>query len=107
MAELRFGPKALKETVPWLLRTQLRQIDSLLHVAMKNAQDAPHDLAYEMENEHLTWSELVNATSRVAHVLATAGVKPGDVVALLAEISQVEGGQDVSDLDARRCGGTV
>ncbi|MGB5285048.1 MAG: AMP-binding protein, partial [Polyangiales bacterium] len=77
----------MKETVPWLLRTQLRQIDSLLHVAMKNAQDAPHDLAYEMENEHLTWSELVNATSRVAHVLATAGVKPGDVVALLAENS--------------------
>jgi fatty-acyl-CoA synthase len=87
LAELRFGPKALRETVPWLLRTRLRQIDSLLHVAMKNAQEAPHDLAYEMEHEHLTWSELANTTSRVAHVMAAAGVKPGDVVALLAENS--------------------
>jgi fatty-acyl-CoA synthase len=87
MAELRFGPKALRGTVPWLLRTRLRQIDSLLQVALKNAQDAPHDLAYEMENEHLTWSELANATSRVAHVLAAAGVKRGDVVALFAENS--------------------
>jgi len=87
LAELRFGPKALRGTVPWLLRTRLRQVDSLLQVALKNAKEAPHDLAYEMENEHLTWSELANATSRVAHVLAAAGVKPGDVVALLAENS--------------------
>ncbi|MGB5364697.1 MAG: AMP-binding protein [Polyangiales bacterium] len=87
LAELRFGPKALKETVPWLLRTRLRQIDSLLHVALKNAQEAPHDLAYEMEHEHLTWSELANTSSRVAHVMAAAGVKPGDVVALFAENS--------------------
>ncbi|MGB5351869.1 MAG: AMP-binding protein, partial [Polyangiales bacterium] len=87
LAELRIGPKALKETVPWLLRTRLRQIDSLLHVALKNAQEAPHDLAYEMEREHLTWSELANTSSRVAHVMAAAGVKPGDVVALLAENS--------------------
>jgi fatty-acyl-CoA synthase len=87
MAEIRFGPKALRGTVPWLLRTRLRRIDSLLQVALKNAQDAPHDLAYEMENEHLTWSELASATSRVAHVLAAAGVKRGDVVALIAENS--------------------
>ena len=87
LAEMRLGPKALRGTLPWLLRTQLRQVESLLHVALKNAQEAPHDLAYEMENEHLTWSELANASSRVAHVLAAAGVKPGDVVALLAENS--------------------
>ncbi|MGB8329046.1 MAG: long-chain-acyl-CoA synthetase [Polyangiales bacterium] len=87
LAELRFGPKALRGTVPWLLRTRLGRIDSLLQVALKNAEDAPHDLAFEMENEHLTWSELATATSRVAHVLAAAGVKRGDVVALLAENS--------------------
>jgi fatty-acyl-CoA synthase len=87
IAELRFGPKALRGTVPWLLRTRLRQIESILQVALKNAQDAPHDLAYEMEDEHLTWSELADATSRVAHVLAAAGVKPGDVVVLFAENS--------------------
>jgi fatty-acyl-CoA synthase len=84
---MRLGPKAFRGTLPWLLRTRLRQVESLLHVALKNAQEAPHDLAYEMENDHLTWSELANASSRVAHVLAAAGVKPGDVVALLAENS--------------------
>lgn len=87
LAELRFGPKALRGTVPWLLRTRLRRVDSLLQIALKNAQDVPHDLAFEMESEHLTWSELANATSRVAHVLAGAGVKRGDVVVLLAENS--------------------
>jgi fatty-acyl-CoA synthase len=87
IAELRVGPKALRGTVPWLLRTRLRRIDTLLQVVLKNAHDAPHHLAFEMENEHLTWSELANATSRVAHVLAAAGVKRGDVVVLLAENS--------------------
>ena len=87
IAELRCGPKALRGTVPWFLRTRLGQIDSLLQVALKNAEEAPHDLVYEMENEHLTWSELASATSRVAHVLAAAGVKRGDVVALFAENS--------------------
>ena len=41
LAEVRFGPKALRGTVPWLLRTRLRQIDSLLQVALKNAAVAP------------------------------------------------------------------
>ncbi len=87
LAELRSGPKALRKTVPWLLRTRLRRVQSLLQVALKNAQDAPHDLAFEMDDEHLTWSELASTTSRVGHVLAAAGVKPGDVVALVAENS--------------------
>jgi fatty-acyl-CoA synthase len=52
-----------------------------------NAESAPHDLAFEMDDEHLTWSELYATTSRVAHALAAAGVKPGDVVALFAENS--------------------
>ncbi len=87
LAELKSGPKALKHTVPWLLRTKLRRVQSLLDVVLENAREAPHDLAFEMEAEHLSWSELANATSRVAHVLAAAGVKPGDVVVLLAENS--------------------
>jgi fatty-acyl-CoA synthase len=65
----------------------LRRIESLLQVVLKNAEEAPHDLAFEMGNDHLTWSELANTTSRIAHVLAAAGVKRGDVVALLAENS--------------------
>ena len=86
-AELRLGPRALRRSMPWLLRTGLKRVESLLDVAKMNANAAPHDLAYEMGDEHLTWSELYMTTSRVAHVLAAAGVKPGDVVALLAESS--------------------
>ena len=87
LAELRSGPKALRRTVPWLLRTRLGRIESLLQVVSMNAREAPHDLAFEMGNDHLTWSELASTTSRIAHVLAGAGVKPGDVVALFAENS--------------------
>ena len=86
-AELRVGPRALGGTVPWLLRTGLKQVKSMLDVARMNAEAAPHDLAFEMDDDHLTWSELYTTTSRVAHVLAAAGVKPGDVVALFAENS--------------------
>lgn len=87
LAELRAGPRALRQTVPWLLRTKLKQVESLLEVALQNAKVAPHDLALEMQDDHLTWSELAATTSRVAHVLAAAGVRPGDVVGLLAENS--------------------
>ncbi len=73
--------------MPWLLRKGLGRVESLLDVARINAEAAPHDLAYEMGDEHLTWSELYTTTSRIAHVLAAAGVKPGDVVALFAESS--------------------
>ena len=73
--------------MPWLLRAGLKRVQSLVDVARLNAEAAPHDLAFEMDDEHLTWSELYATTSRVAHVLATAGVKPGDVVALFAENS--------------------
>jgi fatty-acyl-CoA synthase len=77
----------LRQTVPWLLRTKLKQVESLLEVALQNAKTAPHDLALEMQDDHLTWSELAATTSRVAHVLAAAGVRQGDVVGLLAENS--------------------
>ena len=73
--------------MPWLLRTGLKQVESLLDVVERNARAAPHDLAFEMDDEHLTWSELYVTTSRVAHTLAAAGVKAGDVVALFAENS--------------------
>lgn len=87
VAELRLGPRALRKSMPWLLRTGLKRVESLLDVARINAEAAPHDLAYEMGDEHLTWSELYATTSRVAHALAAAGVRRGDVVALFAENS--------------------
>ncbi len=85
--ELRAGPRALRGTAPWLMRMRRKQIRTLLDVVIRNAQDAPHDLAFEMDQEHLTWSGLDEVTSRIAHVLASAGVRPGSVVALLAENS--------------------
>ena len=84
---MRAGPRALRGTVPWLLRTRLKKISTVLDIVMRNAAEAPHDLAFEMDNEHFTWSELDLATSRIAHVLASAGVGPGAVVALIAENS--------------------
>jgi fatty-acyl-CoA synthase len=86
-AELRVAPRALRRSVPWLVRTGLKQVETLLDVVAANVEAAPHDLAFEMEDEHLTWSELDATTSRIAHVLAAAGVRPGDVVALFAENS--------------------
>ncbi|MDH3200990.1 MAG: AMP-binding protein [Myxococcales bacterium] len=85
--ELRAGPRALRGTVPWLMRMRRKQIRSLVDVVIRNAEDTPHDLAFEMDQEHLTWSGLDEVTSRIAHVLASAGVGPGGVVALLAENS--------------------
>ena len=86
-AELRVGPRALKGSVPWLLRTGLKKVETLVDVVAMNAKASPHDLAFEMDDEHLTWSELEATTSRIAHVLSAAGVKQGDVVALVAENS--------------------
>lgn len=77
----------MRGTLPWLLRAKLKQVESLLEVALRNARTAPHDLAFEMDDEHLTWSELATTTSRIAHTLAAAGVEQGDVVALFAENS--------------------
>lgn len=85
--ELRAGPRALLATAPWWWRTRLKTISTVLDIVIRNAAEAPHDLAFEMDTEHLTWSELDRATSRVAHVLAGAGVGPGAVVALIAENS--------------------
>ncbi len=85
--ELRAGPRAFRGTFPWMMRMRNKQVRSLLDVVVRNAKEAPHDSAFEMDHENLTWSELDDTTSRIAHVLAAAGVRPGGVVALLAENS--------------------
>ena len=72
---------------PLVVAYPTEKISTVLDIVMRNAAQAPHDLAFEMDNEHLTWSELDLATSRIAHVLAGAGVGPGAVVALMAENS--------------------
>jgi fatty-acyl-CoA synthase len=56
---------------------------SLLKVILDNAKTDPFGLAFEMGDERYTWGALDDKTSQVAHVLAAAGVKKGDVVALI------------------------
>lgn len=82
-AELDMMPKAVRHTLPWLLRAREGRDETLCGVALRNAQEAPHELAFEMHDTRLTWADLADATSRVAHVLAQAGVRKGDTVALL------------------------
>ncbi len=85
--ELQAGPRAMQGVVPWLMRAKFKRVTTVLDVVIRNASERPHDLAFEMDNEHLTWSELEQATSRVAYALADAGVASGGVVALMAENS--------------------
>ena len=73
--------------VPWMLRMRTGQTATLLDVALDNARSAPHQLAYEMDEQRLTWAQLADASSRVAHVLSRAGVARGDVVALIGRNS--------------------
>lgn len=82
-AEFGLIPKALRYTLPWLLRARDENDASLLKLVLENSEKDPFGLAFEMREEKYTWSALDDKTSQVAHVLSSAGVKKGDVVALL------------------------
>lgn len=86
-AEFRVLPRALRRVVPWILRFRFGRTESLLDVALDNAKDAPDELAFEMDDDRLTWAQLADTSSRVAHVLKAAGVTEGDVVAVFARNS--------------------
>lgn len=76
-------PKALRHTVPSLLRAKGENDSSILKAILENARIDPFGLAFEMGDERYTWSALDDKTSQVAHVLAASGVKKGDVVAII------------------------
>jgi fatty-acyl-CoA synthase len=80
-------PRALTATVPWLLKARADRDESLIKVILDNAKAAPDELAFEMGQVRLTWSDVDKLTSKVAHVLTDLGVKKGDVVALLGNNS--------------------
>jgi fatty-acyl-CoA synthase len=82
-AEFGLVPAALRQTLPWLAKAKGDKDASLLKVVLENSEKDPFGLAFEMREEKYTWSALDDKTSQVAHVLAGAGVKQGDVVALL------------------------
>jgi fatty-acyl-CoA synthase len=87
LAELKEVPAAAKGTHPWLLRMLAGRTQSLLDVVAHHAERDPHGLALEMDGAggavRMTWQSLVQTTSRIAHVLAAAGAKQGDVVVLM------------------------
>lgn len=87
-SELEAIPSALTGTLPWLVRTLSESSDaSLIKIVLENAERDPFGLAFEMREEKYTWSALDDKTSQVAHVLSQAGVRRGDVVALLGSNS--------------------
>jgi fatty-acyl-CoA synthase len=82
-AEFGLIPAAVSQTLPWLIRARGDADASMLKVVLDNAEKDPFGLALELRDEKFTWSALDDKTSQVAHVLSSAGVKQGDVVALL------------------------
>lgn len=81
LRELSLVPALTTGALPWLIRAGLGR--TLLDALLRNAKAAPNDLALEMDEEQLTWSQLADATSDRAHVLHDAGVRSGEVVALI------------------------
>jgi len=86
-AELAVAPKALRYTVPWLIKGKGDNDESLVKVVIENARVDPFGLALEMGDERYTWGILDEKTSQIAHVLGAHGVGPGDVVALIGQNS--------------------
>lgn len=80
-------PSAVVRTLPWLVRAREDHDESLVKIALKNAEALPGGLALQMDDTELTWSELAALTSRVAHVLTGLGVRTGDTVALIGKNS--------------------
>lgn len=87
LAELSVLPTALKDTAPWLLRARKDADLSLIRLVLEHAEANPDSVAIEMADEKLTWRDLADKTSRIAHVLQGLGVRKGDIVALLGQNS--------------------
>src|SRR5690606_15107205 len=81
--ELRALPRAARGALPFLVKMGRGEVTSLLDVELTNAAAEPNGLAVEMDDDKLSWAQLAELSSRIAHVLAGADVKKGDVIALL------------------------
>lgn len=82
-SSVHVAPIALRSTLPWLLRARAERDESLLKVAQEHAKTHPYDLAFEMDEARLSWRDLDELTSKLAHVLSELGIRKGDVVGLL------------------------
>ena len=76
-----------RHVLPALLRTKVSRQPTLLGLALGHAERIPDQLALESEDEKLTWSDVAILTAKVARVLADAGVRKGDIVALMGRSS--------------------
>jgi fatty-acyl-CoA synthase len=86
-AELGIAPRAVGTVLPWVVRTRPGADASLVKEVLARAEERPSALAIQMGDERLSWAELAERTSRVAHVLHGAGVRQGDVVVLFGDNS--------------------
>lgn len=86
-AEISAAIPLVRDIAPNVLRAALLPNYTLLHRAMENAKHAPDSLAFEQHDERLSWKQLDTLTSRYAHVLADAGVRPDETIVLMAKNS--------------------
>jgi len=84
---LQIAPRGVARVLPWLYKSRPGHDQCLMRAVMQNAALAPDELAIEMGERSLSWAELDATTSKIAHVLAAAGVRPGEVVVLLGSNS--------------------
>ena len=80
-AELGALPGLGTGTLPWVARSLLG--GTLLDAVRRHARKTPNAPALIDDDTRWTWAELEAETSRLAWALAGAGVRRGDVVALL------------------------
>lgn len=86
-AEFGAAVPLVRNVLPHLLRASLTPNHTLLHIALENAAAEPNGLAFEMDDERLSWKQLADLTSRYARLLAQNGVRPGDNIVLMAHNS--------------------
>ncbi len=77
----------VRDVAPNLLRSALLPNHTLLAMALRNAEEDPRGLAFEMGDERLSWRALADLSSRYARILAENGVRPGDNIVLMARNS--------------------
>jgi fatty-acyl-CoA synthase len=87
LGELGTLTTAAWHLLPALARTAVSRRPTLLGLALAHAQRRPDDLALEAEDERLSWSDVARLSSKVARILAEAGARRGDVVALMGRNS--------------------
>ena len=87
LTALRVAPGAARGALPWLIKAREGREATLLMVVREHAARDPNGLALEMGDERLSWRDVAERAGRFAQVLTEAGVRRGDVVALVGKNS--------------------